>query len=238
MTTATRRTAIPLLVLACAVLAGPALAKDVLLFTNGKHLAVDSFEVVDGMIYVDIGHDEMAFPREQVEKIIRGEAGSREDGTGGNRMVAGTERSARRDTDTTTGRGPTIADTGLDPSLAGGVEEDDSGTRGYRPFARSSAANRRGLAVTGSHRVTGGPQVERASDAELKGVTRMGDRLVIGGTGPRRRPGEKPKPVAVPLEALPNGPIEGGLPVGTLAPPSDPPQGEAPSGDTGGDGQN
>jgi hypothetical protein len=51
--------------------AAPALAEEIIYFTNGKTMAIRGHNVEDGMIHVDLGNDGfIAFPESKVERIV------------------------------------------------------------------------------------------------------------------------------------------------------------------------
>jgi hypothetical protein len=195
-----RRFILPALLLLC--LTGPALAEEIIYFTNGTSMPIRSHEVKDEMIHVDLGSEAfMAFPLRMVEKIEAAgkEIALRPSFAGGTNVI--------------TAKGP-------DPSGNYPVRGSYSGHRGknadalpriispdeinemdgnlglqvHYPRKGHQAANRRGIGVTGGSNavgVSGG-----GDDGGILGSRKVGTRNVIGSDSRRRDPSGKPLPAA------------------------------------------
>jgi hypothetical protein len=171
------------LVLAGALVAAPTLAEEIVHFTNGTTMAVESHSIEDGNVRVNLGGQGfLAFPLEQIEKIetAEGEAPlprpsanqivDRPKATAG--IVRGTQPSRHRRGQWQT---PT-READRDP-----VSVDRGGMAVYRPYGKDAPANKRGIGLTGRRELQNRPPARGASASENAGATRVGARHILPG---------------------------------------------------------
>ena len=208
----------------------PAMAEQIVYFTNGTSLPIRTHRVEDGMIYLDMGQDNIVgFPFELVERIDQAgrdvlvrPSSSANKIFGDEVPTADTSYPAggREMTHTKAGwRGDGIRQAGESPSPV--VETDEKGMATYRPMGWSNGAQRR-IRLTGHAAVTGGP-VATTREEGIIGTSKLGQRHVIGGVNnpfyrgapqlvglaPRAATGAAPPP---PAEAPPASQSDGGQP--------------------------
>lgn len=179
------------LLAAVLALGAPALAEQIVYFTNGTTMPIRQHRVEDGMIFVDMGEDNViGFPFEMVERID--EAGRdvllRSSTARANKIfgdevptettpypVGGREMVRSR----MGWRGDGVRQPEGQSAPAAQVETDANGMATYRPMAWSSGAQRN-LRFTGHSAVTGGP-VATSREEGIVGTSKLGVRHVLGG---------------------------------------------------------
>lgn len=175
----------------------PALAEEVIYFTNGTSMPIRSHEVRGDMLHVDLGSDAfMAFPLYMVEKIE--DAGKEVSLTpsfsAGNKIVAGrvpTPEGSYPVKGQAPGR---YSDNNSSaPRLINRSEMYDEdgknfGVQTHRPLAGHRGANRRGLGTTGRSDMASGQ-----NDGDYYGTKKKGARNIIGGNDRFTGPGGRPK---------------------------------------------
>jgi hypothetical protein len=186
-------------------LTGPALAEEIVYFTNGTSMPIRSHEIKGDMLHVDLGSEAfMAFPLMMVEKI---EAAGQDIAlapsfSGGNNIMTarvpdpGGNYPVRGSYPGHHGRNE-----GQSPRIisADEVNQMDGklGLQVRRPMQDDGAANRRAVGVTGRANAVG-PSGSGKDNGGVLGTRKVGTRNVIGGDSGRRTPDGKPLP-AVPL---------------------------------------
>jgi hypothetical protein len=185
--------------------AAPALAEEIIYFTNGTSMPIRAHEVRGDMIHVDLGSDAfMAFPMYMVDKIE--DAGKSVALTpsfsAGNKIMSGRKPTPDGNYPVT-GHAPGRNSNALsrEPRLINKSEMYDEegenfGVKTNRPLAGHRAANRRGLGTTG--RVTTAAESKGQEDGGYYGTTKQGSRNVIGKGGRRATQGgvaKKPTPL-------------------------------------------
>jgi hypothetical protein len=153
-----RKSLIPL-VLFVALVAAPALAEEIIHFTNGTTMAVERYIIEEDTVRVSLGGQAvMEFPLEQIEKIETARGELRLDSLGAsNQMIAAprTQASAVTGTAPSRRRGDSSIrppDTVVDDNF---MDVGRGGVPVYRPFGKDAAANKRGIAVTGRRELRG-----------------------------------------------------------------------------------
>ena len=185
-----RKLLIPL-VLAGALAAAPTLAEEIVHFTNGTTMVIESHSIEEGTVQVNLGGEGfLAFPLEQIEKIETATGEAPLPRPGANRMVnrpratagvvRGTQPSRLRRGQWQT---PT-KEAGRDP-----VAVDRSGVAVYRPYGKDAPANKRGIGLTGRRELRNRPPSNTSTANEMAGTTRVGARHVLppgGGGDPKK----------------------------------------------------
>jgi hypothetical protein len=192
---------IPLLLLLLC-LTGPALAEEVIYFTNGTSMAIRSHALQGEMIHVDLGSDSfMAFPLRMVEKIEQaGKAiALRPSFSGGTNVI----------TSRVPDPGGSYPVKGSYPGHRGKNAEDlpriisademekrggNIGLEVHRPMQGHEAENRRALGVTRRGNAVG--LSGGGANGEVLGTRKLGTRNIIGGDSHRSGPNGKPLPAA------------------------------------------
>lgn len=204
--------------------AAPALAEQIIHFTNGTSMPIRSHEIEGKMIHVDLGGDAfIAFPVSMVDKVV--DAGKEvvlePSNPGANKIMkvsGGPEGSFPLRGQAPSGGKP-IPD-GVDRKYVSPVETDPkTGLATVRPFAGGGHAAKQNLRVSGNQGLLrqGG-----TGDDGYRGTTRIGSRHVIGPVGP---PGRKGRVPVMTMQPQP-GP-------GPVAPPAEQPTEGSDSGDSG-----
>ena len=150
-----RKSLVPLLLalVMLVMVAGPALAGEVIYFSNGTSLPVEAYSIEDGTISVLLGGQSyFAFPLDQVDRIE----------TASGDVDLSTERQANRMVPSPT----TAIQTGITPARYRGgkwgtdvpagrgqrknvVHTDKNGLAVYRPFGANAPKNKRNFSMTG-----------------------------------------------------------------------------------------
>lgn len=164
------------LLLVLAVASAPALAEEIVYFTNGTSMPVESHSVEDGTIRLDLGDQAyVAFPVGQIDRIETADGKVRtSDSIRANRIVgsgpAGSVPSRQR----RAWQGSSVGNRQSTGDSAGGA--DHNGIAVYRPYANSAAANKRQFStVAGGNRAAASSK----SDSGVIGTTRVGSRFVL-----------------------------------------------------------
>ncbi len=189
--------AIPCLLIILAT--APALAEEIIYFTNGTSMPIRSHEVRGDMLHVDLGSDAfMAFPLYMVEKIEDAgkEVSLTPSFTAGNKIMAGRVPTPEGSYPV---RGQKPGRSGdsdsSEPRIINRSEmyEDSShgGVTTHRPLSGHRAANRRGLGTTG--RTDLAQESTGQGDGGYLGTKKQGARHVIGGNDGRTGPDGRPK---------------------------------------------
>lgn len=190
-----RKLLIPL-VLAGALVAAPTLAEEIVHFTNGTTMAIESHSIEDGAVRVHLGGEGyLAFPLEQIEKIETAEGEVPLPQPGANQMVNrprttagivhGTQPSRLR-------RGQWQSRTEEDERDP--VSVDKNGIAVYRPFGPNAAPNKRGIGLTGRRELQNRQPARKTTATQKAGTTRVGARYVL----PNNQTGDtKVQPVGV-----------------------------------------
>jgi hypothetical protein len=195
-----RRFILPALLLLC--LTGPALAEEIIYFTNGTSMPIRGHEVKGEMIHVDLGSEAfMAFPLRMVEKIEAAgkEIALRPSFSGGTNVITakGPDPSGNYPVK---GSYPGHRGKNADalPRIISRDEINDmdggTGLAVRRPMKGHDAENRRALGVTSRGNAVG--LSGGGDDGGMLGTRKVGARNVIGGDSRRRDPNGKPKPAA------------------------------------------
>jgi hypothetical protein len=178
---------VPCLLILLAV--APALAEEVIYFTNGTSMPVRSHEVRGEMIHVDLGGDAfMAFPMYMVEKIEdAGKEVSLTPSFSSGSNVMAPRKPTPEGSYPVKGNVPSQYSKSQNkaPRLINKsemVDEDGKmGTAVQRPLKGHRGANRRGLGVVG--RSSRAQQSTGEGDGGYYGTSKQGTRHVIGGEG-------------------------------------------------------
>jgi hypothetical protein len=175
-----RKLLIPL-ILAGALVAVPTLAEEIVYFTNGTSMAIESHEIDGTNVRVNLGGQGfLAFPLEQIDKIETAEGEvplprpsanqivNRPRATAG--VVRGTEPSRlRRGQWRTPTREPD-----RDPTSV-----DRNGMAVYRPFGKDAPPNKQGIGLTGRRELRSRAPARGATATDMTGTTRVGERYVL-----------------------------------------------------------
>jgi hypothetical protein len=181
-----RKLLIPL-VLAGVLVAAPALAEEIVYFTNGTTMAVESHSIEDGTVRVSLGGEGfLAFPLEQIEKIETAQGEVPLPAPGANKMVDRPRTTAgivRGSQPSRLRRGQWQTNT-EEPSRDP-VSVDKNGLAIYRPFGANAAPNKRGIGLTGRRELQNRQPARRSTGNKMTGTTRVGARHVLpaGETG-------------------------------------------------------
>lgn len=183
-------------VLAGALVAAPALAEEIVHFTNGTTMAIESHSIEDGNVRVNLGGQGfLAFPLEQIEKIetAQGDAPlprpnanqivNRPKATAG--VISGSRPSRVRRGQYQT---PT-AEPDRDPTSV-----DRNGLAVYRPFGKNAPPNKQGIGLTGRRELRSRQPARSSTATDMTGTTRVGARHVLP---PKQTGGAKVEPVGV-----------------------------------------
>lgn len=205
------RTTLACLAAILALTAGPAVAEEIIYFTNGTSMPIVRHEVKGDMIHVDLGSEAtMAFPMRQVDKIEQAgkEVNLRASSLPGNRIikpsppdpngprpVRGVEPGRFNKSREQIARERAAAD----PQIQ---MDGKMGTAVYRPYQHSRVRGKRALGATGNQRILLG---DDSAAGGYTGAKRLGTRHVIGGKKPSNFPGGK-KPPIVGLGQKPSSP--------------------------------
>jgi len=195
-----KRFILPALLLLC--LTGPALAEEIIYFTNGTSMAIRGHDVKGEMIHVDLGSEAfMAFPLRMVEKI---EAAGKEIALSPS-FSGGTNIMTARRPDPSGNypvRGSYSGHRGKNADALPRIINPDEinemdgniGLQVRRPMKGHEAANRRALGVTSRNSAVG--MSGGGEGGGVLGTRKVGTRNVIGGDSRRRDPSGKPLPAA------------------------------------------
>jgi hypothetical protein len=185
-----------LLLLAVVCLIGPAMAEEILYFTNGTAMPVRSHRIENGMIHVDLGGNAlMAFPENMVERI---ESADGSVSLPPSNLIQNTKGSVQRTTashqrgdvkTTTRGEGDQQFKV-IERSSAPEVETDENGVAIYRP--RTNHPAKRRVGATGNLAGLG-----VASGQRYEGATQMGTKYVVDTPRNPRHRGNDRTPVPV-----------------------------------------
>jgi hypothetical protein len=175
-----RKSLIPLALAAVALCAAPALAQEqeVIYFTNGTTMTVESHTIEDGMVQVNLGGQSyMAFPMHQIDKIETAQGEVAIPREGANRMVpspsnAGVQRGVQP------GHVRRGHWTGVEAQSSEDVDVDDKGVAVFRPFGTDAAANKRQFGVAGRRELRN-TSPSRNPDDGFVGTSRVGARYVL-----------------------------------------------------------
>jgi hypothetical protein len=192
-----RKALVPLF-FAAMVAAAPAVADEVVYFTNGTTMVIESHEIDGDTVRVNLGGQGlMAFPLEQVERIQTNAGAVRMRGAGAtpNQRVGGSSNAVP-----ITGHVPSRhRRDSWDPSRDGSATDknsDPSGVAIFRPFGSNSTPNKRQFGLSGRRELQGGE-----SRTGVAGASRIGQRYVVQGKtdGPAQKPiaigkGSQPPP--------------------------------------------
>ena len=167
--------------LVLAVASVPALAEEIVYFTNGSSMPVQSHSIEDGTIRLDLGNQAyVAFPVAQIDRIETAEGEVRDSGSSpANQMVGGVSTGSvparhRRQWQGNAGnqasRGPAV--------------ETHNGIAVYRPFANSPAPNKRRVTT-----VAGGSRTptSRPTANGVIGTTQTGSRFTLPTPGTQHK---------------------------------------------------
>ncbi|HKQ61694.1 MAG TPA: hypothetical protein VJS92_10390 [Candidatus Polarisedimenticolaceae bacterium] len=175
------------------VIALPALAEEIVYFTNGTSMPVRSHTMKDGMIQVDLGDNAyIAFPASMVDKVEQAGSGvllRPSLGGGKNQMVQGVDAAGSFPQTGGVARARNSHEPGDDAHPERSAVEDDHGLATVRPFAGSDAANKSRLRITGSQAIFNAAPI-RDERQGFVGTQRVGNHFVI----PRTPPGQKGRP--------------------------------------------
>jgi len=173
-----------LLLLALASL--PTLAEEIVYFTNGTSMPVESYEVEDGMIRLDLGDQAyVAFPVDQIDRIETAEGVTRSSASiRANKIVAsapgGVLPAHRRQVRT--------LDRRKNPAAA--IERDRNGIAVHRPYGLNAPPNKRQFTTVGGGN---GRPTSTATEGGVIGTTPLGARFSISTAESRK----KKQPVSV-----------------------------------------
>ena len=225
-------------------------AEEIIYFTNGTAMPIQSYKIIDEMIHVDLGSDgKIAFPERNVERIEEAghdvylgpslrtnvTTGGVQVSSGRNENTAYPARGYSHGSRFKIGVKSAVSRREMLNERAGlkspPIPQDGAGLAVVNPLRHSPNEAVRELGSTGNF----GNQrarLARSSSAPVATTdgqtTALGNHRVIGPITPTRR-GSKANPVIVTGLAL----KDGTLPAGTQAPPPDPP----PTGDDSSGGQ-
>jgi hypothetical protein len=184
------------LLLAVVCLIGPAMAEEILYFTNGTSMPVRSHRIENGMIHVDLGGNAfMAFPENMVERIESADGSVSlppsnliENKNGAVQRTTSSHQ--RADVKTATrGRGDEQYKI-IERSSSAEVETDENGVAIYRP--RTNHPAKRRVGATGNLAGLG-----VASGQRYEGTTQMGTKHVVDTPRNPRQRGNTRTPVPV-----------------------------------------
>jgi len=177
-----------------ALVAVPALAEEIIYFTNGSSLAIRGHKVTEGMIHVDMGEDAfIGFPMSMVERIE--EAGkdvyvppSSKLGLKKNQMIEGatTSDAPRRVTGSYMRDPDANRDFRDKKGGADRVEVDANGMAFVRAYPNHRSPNRAQMQVTGR---VGMGQVNMDPSKGLVGTRRLGTSQLLGEITPDQSKG-------------------------------------------------
>ena len=181
-----RRKSLIILVFAVAVVTGPALAQEIIYFTNGTSMPVRSHEIEDNIIYVVLdGSASLAFPMDQVDRIETAEGQlfqHHESPT--NQMVRPLTRAGQ-----VSGSLPSRMRRGQwegTKNRRSGVDTDALGVAVTRPAGTAWGANRRRLKNSGDRSILGQAPAADSSEGVI-GTTRYGNKFLMPSQDVRKR---------------------------------------------------
>jgi hypothetical protein len=172
----------------------PALAEqaEVVYFTNGTTMAVDSHAVEEDQIVVSLdGQSYMAFPLNQIEKIetAHGSIAIKQDGVANRIIPSQGQGTPNRRMD----RGAWEAPIKVNPNEAGSsVDVDNKGMAVFRPYP-NGAPNKARFGVTGRRELRNQVPSRRRADGPI-GTTQIGARYVMP---PRQKGAPKQQPIGL-----------------------------------------
>jgi len=172
--------------LAVFLFALPSVAEEIVYFKSGQSMPIRSHENLDGMVHLDLGDNGMlAFPEATIDRIeIAGKEVALQPsyGTASNRRVPSPQGSFP-----VTNTQRANVEIPMDRSEESPIETDpNTGLAQYRPQGKSTAKNRRRVAVYGNTAVLGAHPTRQGNGATFTGTTQVGRRHVIGGITPPR----------------------------------------------------
>jgi hypothetical protein len=186
-------------------LAGPAIAEEIIYFTNGTSMPIRSHKVDGEMIHVDLGSEAfMAFPLRMIEKIAAAgkEIALRPSFSGGTNVISSRVPSPDGNYPV---RGSYTGHRGSQDQQTLVLSRDEMdktdlspGLQVRRPMQDNEAPNKRALGVTTKNKVGGISGGGGSEGNGVSGTRKVGSRYVIGSDRSRRAPNGKPLP-AVPL---------------------------------------
>jgi hypothetical protein len=168
--------------LVLAVASVPALAEEIVYFTNGSSMPVQSHSIEDGTIRLDLGNQAyVAFPVAQIDRIETAEGEVRDSGSSpANQMVRGVSTGSVPARHRRQWQG---SNAGNQTSRGQGVETHN-GIAVYRPFANSPAPNKRRITT-----VAGGTRTptSRPTANGVIGTTQTGSRFTLPTPGAQHK---------------------------------------------------
>jgi len=163
------------------LLAGPAMAEQIILFSNGTSMPIRSHKIQGEMIHVDLGNDGfIAFPASMVDRVV--EAGKDvviSPSSAGSNQVVGKVETDPTGSFPVQGQRPAKRQPRASAAATDDAAEfgrDERGMEVHRPFARSGHPAKARLAAVG----------DRSSFQRRNGDVRRGGKTVIGPTGSPR----------------------------------------------------
>lgn len=186
------RRAMLLLVTMAALAVGPAVAEEIIFFTNGTQMAIRGHSVEGEMVHVDLGDNAfMAFPFEKVERIEK---------AGENVFLSPSSSSTNKmiKVEPVPGAAPVSGRRGAHKTAwerarshgtdneSNAVERDPkTGLAVARPYSHSNQHGKRMLAAAGSHAVLGGRYASTPEEG-MPGARMLGSGYQLPGVKPPR----------------------------------------------------
>ena len=168
--------------LVLAVASVPALAEEIVYFTNGSSMPVQSHSIEDGTIRLDLGNQAyVAFPVAQIDRIETAEGEVRDSGSSpANQMVGGVSTGSVPARHRRQWQGSNAGN----QTSRGQAVETHNGIAVYRPFANSPAPNKRRVTT-----VAGGTRTptSRPTANGVIGTTQIGSRFTLPTPGTQHR---------------------------------------------------
>ena len=161
-------------IFALVVLASPAFADEIVYFTNGTSMAIESHVLLDEAVRVNLGGQAfMEFPREQIDKIETASGRLSLTAAGANRIVPGghatpvtSQSRSKRAFGTTVGNKPAV---NQDFGIA------ENGLAVYKVFGSNAAANKGRFGATGRRELQNASGVRSA----MPGTRRVGSTTAL-----------------------------------------------------------
>jgi hypothetical protein len=165
------------LVLAIALVAAPALAGEIVHFSNGTTMVIEEHSLQDETVRVNLGGQAfMEFPLEQIDRIETTSGRVSLSRSGANRIVPSGNAAAASGYSRPDRRWGQPVDNQQvgDPNV--GVS--DNGLAVYKPFGANAADNKRGFGLTGRREAMNAPN---NTGSAMRGTQRVGNKIVLPG---------------------------------------------------------
>lgn len=189
----------------------PALAGEVVYFSDGTTMTIESHLSRDGVVRVNLGGQSfMAFPMDRIEKIVttEGRVLLDEHTASSNQMTARPQAVAGTINGTTTGRQRRGSWEGelTEATTDSSRSVDRNGLAVYLPYGAEAPPNKRGIGVVGRRELYNSP-VNTSKQQGIIGTRQLGSRHLLP-AGKANTPATRPTPMGLTARGAGNPPAQ------------------------------